>query len=197
MHPGSINQGQTFRSDCTAVFVNEIHYNNAGTDYFEFIEIAGPPGRNLNGLKLVLYNGFDESMYDTIYLSGTLLDQKYGFGTRTFTPNTLIQNNDDNPDGLALVDACGSVLQFLSYGGAFTAIDGPAKDMTSTDIGVSETFTTPAGKSLQLKGDGTCAKDFEWDGPKDASLGCINKGQKKKKDSNKSKSKTRHGVRGL
>ena len=41
----------------TAVFINEIHYDNGGTDTGEAIEIAGPAGTDLTGWSLVLYNG--------------------------------------------------------------------------------------------------------------------------------------------
>src|SRR5262245_8983842 len=40
-----------------AVFINEIHYDNVGTDTGEFIEIAGPAGTDLAGWRLVRYNG--------------------------------------------------------------------------------------------------------------------------------------------
>ncbi len=40
-----------------AVFINEIHYDNAGTDTGEAVEIAGPAGTDLTGWSLVLYNG--------------------------------------------------------------------------------------------------------------------------------------------
>ena len=36
------------------VFINEIHYDNAGTDAGEAIEIAGPAGTNLTGWSVVL-----------------------------------------------------------------------------------------------------------------------------------------------
>ena len=39
------------------VFVNEIHYDNAGTDAGEAIEVAGPAGTDLTGWSIVLYNG--------------------------------------------------------------------------------------------------------------------------------------------
>jgi len=39
------------------VFVNELHYDNAGTDAGEAIEVAGPAGTDLAGWSLVLYNG--------------------------------------------------------------------------------------------------------------------------------------------
>ncbi|MBA3309516.1 MAG: hypothetical protein H0U28_05570, partial [Nocardioidaceae bacterium] len=41
----------------TEIFVNELHYDNAGTDAGEFIEIAGPAGADLTGWSLALYNG--------------------------------------------------------------------------------------------------------------------------------------------
>jgi hypothetical protein len=36
------------------VFINEIHYDNAGADVGEFVEIAGPAGTNLAGWRLML-----------------------------------------------------------------------------------------------------------------------------------------------
>jgi hypothetical protein len=41
----------------TSVFINEFHYDNVGTDSKEAIEIAGIPGTDLTGWKIVLYNG--------------------------------------------------------------------------------------------------------------------------------------------
>ena len=38
-------------------FINEIHYDNAGGDTGEFVEIAGAAGTDLTGWKIVLYNG--------------------------------------------------------------------------------------------------------------------------------------------
>ena len=63
-------------------------------------------------------------------------------------------------DGVALVDPNGGVVQFLSYEGTFTATEGPANGMSSTDIGVAEdNGTTAVGKSLQLTGSGGA---FTW-----------------------------------
>lgn len=36
-----------------SVFINEIHYDNAGTDTGEAIEIAGPAGTDLTGWRSV------------------------------------------------------------------------------------------------------------------------------------------------
>lgn len=63
---------------------------------------------------------------------------------------------------LALVDDLRSVVQFLSYEGSITATSGVAAGMTSRDIGVAETSSTPAEYSLQLTGAGREYEDFSW-----------------------------------
>ncbi len=160
------------------VFINEIHYDNASTDVNEAIEIAGPSGTDLTGWTLVLYNGSSTSgaPYNTINLSGTLPDQQNGFGTSVTTlPTNGLQNGA--PDGLALVDAGSTVIQFLSYEGVFTAIGGPADGMTSTDIGVSESSATPIGASLALTGTGTQYSDFTWSVATTNTYGQVNTDQ--------------------
>ena len=158
------------------VFVNELHYDNTGTDTGESIEIAGPAGTVLDGWEVVLYNGSNGSVYDTLALSGTLADEAggYGFAVIDLATNGL-QNG--SPDGLALVDDAGAVVQFLSYEGTLTAVGGPADGLTSTDIGVAETSSTAVGESLQLTGTGTVAGDFTWTGPLAATSGAVNEGQ--------------------
>ena len=69
------------------------------------------------------------------------------------------------------------VIELLSYEGTFTANDGPADGMTSIDMGVEETPSTPAGRSLQLTGNGNIANDFTWSGPDLESRTTINSGQ--------------------
>ena len=54
------------------IFVNEIHYDNTGTDAGEAIEVVAPEGTNLAGYSLVLYNGSGGASYDTKALSGTV-----------------------------------------------------------------------------------------------------------------------------
>ncbi len=143
----------------TPVFINEIHYDNAGTDTGEKIEIFGPSGTDLSGWRLLLYSGSTGILYDTISLSGTLPDLDGGYGVLSFDAPGL-QNG--SPDGIALVDGSDSVIQFLSYEGSFTAADGIVSGMTSTDIGVSEDYTTPVGYSLQLTGIGTTYEELAW-----------------------------------
>ena len=159
-----------------AIFINELHYDNDGTDTGEAIEIAGSAGTDLSGWSIELYNGNGGSVYDITDLSDVIPDLDNGFGTVSFDyPTNGIQNG--SPDGVALIDPDGSVVQFLSYEGVFTATDGTASGQTSTDIGVAETSSTPAGFSLQLTGTGTDSEDFTWNEPADDSFGSVNSGQ--------------------
>lgn len=160
----------------TSVFINEFHYDNTGTDTGEFIEIAGPAGTDLTGWSIVLYNGNGGAPYDTQLLNGTIADQGNGFGTVVVNyPSNGIQNG--SPDGIALVDDTGAVIQFLSYEGSFTGVGGPANGLTSTDIGVNEPGSDPVGLSLQLTGSGTVAADFTWTAPAAQTPGAANNGQ--------------------
>jgi hypothetical protein len=159
-----------------SVFINELHYDNAGTDTGESVEIAGPVGTDLSGWSLVLYNGNGGAVYNTRGLSGLIPDQGNGFGTLVFSyPSDGIQNGA--PDGVALVNASNTVVQFLSYEGMFMAAGGPADGLTSTDIGVSESGTTPVGSSLQLIGSGTNYGHFVWSSPTANTFGEVNTGQ--------------------
>ncbi len=144
------------------VSISEIHYDNAGADTGEAIEVAGPPGTSVAGLTLVLYNGNGGTTYAPLTtLAGTL--PASGF-LAVNVPG--LQNG--SPDGVALVEADGTtVAEFLSYEGQITATNGPASGMTSTDIGVAELGNEPAGLSLQ-KVDGA------WIGPVAATFGEAN-----------------------
>lgn len=168
---------QPAAADSGGVFVNELHYDNEGTDTGEAIELAGPAGADLDGYSLVLYNGNSGgASYDTRTLSGTLPDQQGGLGTAVVRYGTNgIQNGP--ADGIALVHG-DDVVRFLSYEGTLTASDGPAAGIGSTDIGAAETSDTPAGYSLQLTGGGTTYGDFSWSQrPQPATFGEVNDGQ--------------------
>lgn len=156
------------------VFINELHYDNSGTDTGERVEIIAPAGTSLSGWRLVLYNGSDGRQYATYSLTGTTANQCGGHGTVVVNVPGM-QNG--SPDGLALVDAGGGVVQLLSYEGGFTATDGPAAGRVATQITVAETATTPVGQSLQLAGSGSRASDFTWQAPRAASFGACNTGQ--------------------
>jgi uncharacterized protein len=156
----------------TNVFVNELHYDNEGTDTGEAIEIAAPQGTDLTGWDVVLYNGVNGTTYGTRELSGVVGASRV---TVLEYPSNGIQNG--SPDGLALVDAADTVRQFLSYEGTFSATAGPALGMQSTDIGVAQGGSDAAGLSLQLTGAGDSDDDFGWTAPRAESFGALNAGQ--------------------
>jgi hypothetical protein len=144
----------------STIFINEIHYDNTGADVNEGVEIAGPAGTNLSGWQLVPYNGANGQTYTPITnLTGALTNQNGGYGTAFFAISGL-QNGA--PDGIALVNPSNVVVQFLSYEGSFTATNGIANGLTSTDIGVSQNGTEAVGTSLQLQGTGTMYGNFTW-----------------------------------
>ncbi|NBC18086.1 MAG: T9SS type A sorting domain-containing protein [Bacteroidetes bacterium] len=157
-------------------WINEFHYDNSGTDTGEFIEVIGQ-GITPADIEVVLYNGSTGAVYDTQALStftATPLTSGYVAYDKTL-PTNGIQNGA--PDGIALCTTTGTVVQFLSYEGTFTATDGCASGMGSTDIGVSETSSTPAGASLGLTGTGSAYADFTWTTFSDDSPGALNDGQ--------------------
>ena len=154
-------------------FINEFHYDPAGTDAGEFIELAGLAGTDLGGWSLALYNGNGGAVYATLALSGVLGNQANGFGFASVAAPGL-QNGA--PDGIALVDNFGRVIQFLSYEGAMVATTGPAAGMTSTDIGIEEA-NSAIGTSLQLVGSGSSYGDFQWVAGQASTSGGANSGQ--------------------
>lgn len=154
-----------------SVFINEVHYDNAGADTEERLEIAGPAGTGMNGWKLVLYNGKNGRPYRTVSLEGAIPDQQGGYGTLSFLVNRI---ENGSPDGVALVNPAGEVIHFMSYEGGFTATAGPAEGLDARDIGVRESNSTRMGYSLQLRGSGHSLADFTWHGPGQATPGGVN-----------------------
>ena len=145
---------------------SELHYDNFGTDAGEAIEVEGPAGTSLAGWSVVLYNGNGGVQYNTQTLSGTITASCSGRGVVVVTyPQDGIQNG--SPDGMALVNASGEVVEFLSYEGTFAATDGPAAGKTATDIGVAES-SSPIGESLQRTTAGA------WLAPATSTFGACN-----------------------
>lgn len=161
-----------------SVWINEIDYDNPGTDNTEFVELAGIAGSNLANYSLLFYNGAGGTVYRAVNFTAAdiLPNQANGFGTLAIDlPTNGIQNGP--ADGIALVHS-GSVLQFLSYEGSLIATGGAASGLSSIDIGVSETNGDAATHSLQLRGNGSSYADFSWFAAEGLSKGGINTGQR-------------------
>jgi hypothetical protein len=77
----------------TVRFINEIHYDNAGTDINEGVEIAGLAGTNVTGWKIIPYIGLMES-YTKVHYQ-VIPNQLNGYGTLVAIPG--LQNG--SPDG--------------------------------------------------------------------------------------------------
>jgi len=150
-------------------FVSEIHYDNAGADTGEFVEVQLPAGTSSAGLTVVLYNGGTGNTYDIDALPAVSAPADAPAVAVLDYPTDGLQNGA--PDGLALVAGDGTVLEFLSYEGTMTAANGPAAGSTSTDIGQSETGTTPVGSSLARTSD-----PLVWAAPAPATKGVLNGG---------------------
>lgn len=140
-----------------AVRITELHYDNVGTDVDERVEVEGPAGTNLTGWSLVFYNGNGGASYLTRALTG-VIPATCGDRGVVVEAVTGIQNGgtgtNSEPDGVALVNSSGQVVEFLSYEGVFTASNGPAAGLTSTNIGVAQDGA-PIGLSLQRNVDGS------------------------------------------
>lgn len=121
----------------SAIRFSELHYDNAGTDVGESIEVEGPAGADVTGWRVLLYNGNGGVVYGTNPLSGQFANRCNGRGVMVveYPVSNSIQNG---PDAIALVDANNQVVEFLSYGGAVTATADAAAGMTATPMGVAE-----------------------------------------------------------
>lgn len=159
--PGSGGSGSS-----ADVFINEFHYDNTGSDVGEFVEIfvgAGFTG-NLSEVSLVLYNGNNGNSYGIPHTLDTFTDDsdpESGLPRLLFKSIAGIQNG--SPDGMALI-VNGEVREFISYEGSFTAANGPAAGLSSTEVPVSQSAATPVGqRSITRTGAGGVATDFTWE----------------------------------
>lgn len=165
------------------VWINEILPEQADETRGEAVELAGPTGLTLQDWHLVFYQSASAGarmVHDLKITSGqqhVFPDTMAGVGVLSFqlAPRTL---NGLQGSGIALVNALGQVVQFLSIGGEFTAVDGVAASMHSVDLGVPADMAVSPGYSFQLQGSGTSYADFTWSvQPLLATLGTRNFGQ--------------------
>lgn len=118
--------------------INEVDYDQTSTDTAEFIELYNPTANpiSLNGIKLALINGAPSShasylVYD-LTAGGTLNPGQYlvvssvnvvaaGGAIQLFFAGNQDQIQNGSPDGIALIDSTGLLLDALSYEGSMTA----------------------------------------------------------------------------
>jgi hypothetical protein len=190
---GSLGFSQTSAD----AWINEIHYDNIGnpdTDESVEIVVADITTYPLANWYIQPYNGSNGQQVGSGsgvngFAGTTPINEQSSSNGFTIVSVNLseIGNSLQNgiEDGIALIyDPNGTpnsgdevVIQLLSYEGVFTATNGEAIGMTSIDIGVSETNSTPIGQSLQLSGTGSQYSDFTWQSPAAQTRGLINNGQ--------------------
>lgn len=115
------------------VYINEVDYDQPGTDMTEFVELVGPDGTDLSGYTLELVNGNNGGVYNTVDLAGQTIpnDNESGFGFLVigssgvanvdFVPSGWTSNAIQNgaPDGI-LLKLNGTVVDGISYEGVLS-----------------------------------------------------------------------------
>ena len=126
----------TVTNAAAGLVINEVDYDQVGTDFAEFVELYNTSANaiNLNTLALVFINGSNGVEYARISLApaGSIAPGQYlmvksstvtaapGALTLLF-PGTMDQIQNGAPDGIALFDtATGTRVDSLSYEGALT-----------------------------------------------------------------------------
>jgi len=131
------------------VVINEVDYDQPGTDTAEFIELYNPSltAISLNSYKIELLNGADGTLYATIILPNVMIP---GQGYYVLCQNMATVPNCDMllgssvqngaPDAIGLRDFANIVLDSLSYEGSnantasFTEGTGAGTDSGSTGM---------------------------------------------------------------
>lgn len=166
--------------------INEIDYDNVGTDSAEFIEIYNPSASDadLTGITIYLVNGANNATYATIDLTsvGSLAAHDYlvvaGSNVTAANGNKYdpgwgatsdhIQNG--SPDGLALVDtSSNTIIDALSYEGAMTMAVLPnfpspvsLVEGTALATSVADSNTTDGSLCRQPNGTDTDNANADW-----------------------------------
>jgi hypothetical protein len=167
------------------LLINEVEYDNVGTDNAEYLELFNPSGSatSLAGFAVVLVNGATNLPYQTIDLSpvGTLGARSYlviaGPNVTVAAPavklNPLwtqdqIQNGDS--DGIALIDdVTHTLIDALSYEGSITAVTIPGfaapvslVEGTALDAAVADSNTVTLTLCRKPDGSDTNNASVDW-----------------------------------
>ena len=139
------------------LFINEIDYDQVGTDATEYLELAGPAG-TYNTVVVELVNGNNNSVYQTADLGSiTLADESNGYGfyvvgvatvpnidvTPAGWPTTnLIQNGA--PDAIVL-KVGGNIVDAVAYEGEMTDADGNPMESAEGDFAGADSSMSRVG----------------------------------------------------
>lgn len=145
------------------VYFSEIRFENSE----DFVEIVATDGEDLSGYSTAVYDDSGGLKY-THSLSG---DYETTFAG---TDGYVVDRADGLPDmgnnwGVALIDATGSVVQFISSDTEITASDGPAAGETSMALG----NMTSGGESVATNDDTTYYAESS---PNPGTIPCLARG---------------------
>jgi len=142
-------------NDCPNAWVNEFHYDNAGIDVDEFIEICFGPDSNPGNIEEYACWIYDQ--YGGAVSNIGLDEFTLGGSSNGFTFYTYMMPLDDFQIGIGIsID----IPIFISYEGIVEATNGPYEGYLSEDVGVYESEYTPEGSSIALEGEGASYRDF-------------------------------------
>jgi hypothetical protein len=144
--PGEANPPCPCPAVSSGLLLNEIDYDQSGSDDAEFVEIVNTSGADLAlcDVDVVFYNGSGGAEYARIALTGTVAMDGFvvvvGNGSTvtptdpTYETSGGIQNGTD---GVALVSSStGDVIDFITYDGTFDATELPAGVPTSLNVSI-------------------------------------------------------------
>ena len=174
MTDGSAQPTDGTTASGTHLVINEVDYDQVGTDTAEFVEILNPTSGSisLSNITVMFVNGANNTVYASVDLTpeGSLAAGGYlvlgnssvgiASSAKAMDPgwtSNAIQNG--NPDGLALVDTSAkTVIDALSYGGSITTaqltgfgspvslVEGTATSMTDSNTNVGSLCRRPNGQ---------------------------------------------------
>jgi len=109
----------------TGLVINEVDYDNPGTDVAEFVEILNTSTNSidLTRVKIEFVNGADGSIYRTVSLSGDLEPNTYFVIGSTLVANVDLEFSvssnaiQQGPDGINLMSTSGTLIDSVSYVG--------------------------------------------------------------------------------
>jgi hypothetical protein len=131
-------------------WINEIHYDNAGADVGEFVEVVVecPEEVCLWDLTLYMYNGADGKPYCLDCISEFTPGERVGPYQFYTWFRAGIQND---MEGMILV-YFDSLVHIMAYEGSFYGTRDPATGLLFPDVGVCETGSSPLTASIYLTG---------------------------------------------
>jgi len=129
--------------------INEFHYANSAETQTGFVEVIAPKDfTELNTATLSLYNSEGE-VYDFYTLDKFKFLPDAVYGDLKFYYLDIPKGLVDGNGGISL-SVGNQLIQFISYGGTITGVAAPAINVTSQDVGISESEKDGAYNSIAL-----------------------------------------------